>query len=212
MAMELEHLISKINQEGVEKGEKQAAEILARAKERAAAIVAEAEAAAKAHMAKAERDSLVYVERGTRSLEQAARDLLIGVGQSIETMIQDIVTSATDEALDPRTLKRMMVKMAQAYAEKNGTESSIELLIGEQDQAEILKFFAREYRRRLVSGLNITIDHGVRKGFRVVLENERVYHDFTKPAIAEALANFLRPHLAEIVHRAARATSNGAKA
>ena len=212
MAMELEHLISRINQEGVEKGEKQAAEILARAKERAAAIVAEAEAAAKAHMAKAERDSEVYVERSTRSLEQAARDLLIGVGQSIETMIQDIVTSATDEALDPGTLKRMMVKMAQAYAEKNGTESSIELLIGEQDQAEIVKFFAREYRRRLVSGLNITIDHGVRKGFRVVLENERVYHDFTKPAIAEALANFLRPHLAEIVHRAARATSNGAKA
>lgn len=212
MAMELEHLISKINQEGVEKGEKQAAEILARAKERAAAIVAEAEAAAKAHMAKAERDSLVYVERGTRSLEQAARDLLIGVGQSIETMIQDIVTSATDEALDPRTLKRMMVKMAQAYAEKNGTESSIELLIGEQDQAEIVKFFARQYRRRLVSGLNITIDHGVRKGFRVVLENERVYHDFSKPAIAEALGNFLRPHLAEIVHRAARATSNGGTA
>ncbi len=212
MAMELEHLISRINQEGVEKGEKQAAEILARAKERAAAIVAEAEAAAKAHMAKAERDSEVYVERSTRSLEQAGRDLLIGVGQSIESMIQDIVTTATDEALDPRTLKRMMVKMAQAYAEKNGTESSIELLIGEKDQAEILKFFAREYRRRLVSGLNITIDHDVRKGFRVVLENERVYHDFTKPAIAEALGNFLRPHLAEIVHRAARATSNGDKA
>ena len=212
MAMELEHLISKINQEGVEKGEKEAAEILARAKERAAAIVAEAEAAAKAHLAKAERDSEVYVERSARSLEQAARDLLIGVGQSIETMIQDIATSATDEALDPRTLKRMMVKMAQAYAEKNGTESRIELLIGEQDQAEIVKFFARQYRRRLVSGLNITIDHGVRKGFRVVLENERVYHDFSKPAIAEALANFLRPHLAEIVHRAARATSNGGKA
>ena len=174
MAMELEHLISKINQEGVEKGEKEAAEILARAKERAAAIVAEAEAAAKAHLAKAERDSEVYVERSARSLEQAARDLLIGVGQSIETMIQDIATSATDEALDPRTLKRMMVKMAQAYAEKNGTESSIELLIGEKDQAEILKFFARQYRRRLVSGLNINVDHDVRKGFRVVLENERV--------------------------------------
>ena len=212
MTIELEHLISKINQEGVEKGEKEAAEILARAKERAAAIVAEAETAAKAHMAKAERDSEVYVERSTRSLEQAGRDLLIGVGQSIETMIQDIVTSATDEALDPKTLKRMMVKMAQAYAEKNGTESSIELLIGEQDQAEILKFFARQYRHRLISGLNINIDHDVRKGFRVVLENERVYHDFTKPAIAEALGNFLRPHLAEIVHRAARTTSNGGQA
>ena len=212
MAIELEHLINRINQEGVEKGEKEAAEILARAKQHAAAIVGEAEVAAKALMEKAERDSEVYVERSIRSLEHAARDLLIGVGQSIENMIQDIVATETDEALDPKTLKRMMVKMAQAYAEKNGAESRIELLIGEKDQTEIVRFFARQYRSWLAGGVNISIDRDVRKGFRVVLENERVYHDFTKPAIAEALTNFLRPHLAEIVHRAARGPSNGAKA
>jgi len=211
MAMELKHLIDQINQEGVEKGEKEAAEILARAKVHAATIVSEAEAAAKALKEKAERDSEVYVERSTRSLEHAARDLLIGVGQSIENMIQDIVATETDEALDPKTLKRMMVKMAQAYAEKNGAESRIELLIGEKDQAEIVRFFARQYRRWLVGGVNISIDPDVRKGFRVVLENERIYHDFTKPAIAEALTNFLRPHLAEIIHRAARGPSGGAK-
>ncbi|TRZ99351.1 MAG: hypothetical protein D4R84_02205 [Rhodocyclaceae bacterium] len=209
--MELKHLIDQINQEGVEKGEKEAAEILARAKVHAATIVSEAEAAAKALKEKAERDSEVYVERSTRSLEHAARDLLIGVGQSIENMIQDIVATETDEALDPKTLKRMMVKMAQAYAEKNGAESRIELLIGEKDQAEIVRFFARQYRRWLVGGVNISIDPDVRKGFRVVLENERIYHDFTKPAIAEALTNFLRPHLAEIIHRAARGPSGGAK-
>lgn len=212
MAIELQHLIDRINQEGVEKGEKEAAEILARARENAATIIREAEAAAKALMEKAERDAQVHVERSTRSLEQAARDLLISVGQSIENMIQDIVATETEEALDPKTLRRMMVKMAQAYAEKNGAENRIELLIGEKDQAEIVSFFARQYKRWLVGGVNISIDRDVRKGFRVVLENERVYHDFTKPAIAEALTSFLRPHLAEIVHRAARAPGDGAKA
>ena len=85
----------------------------------------DAEAAAKARLEKAEKDSEVYVERSSRTLEQAARDLLIGVGQAIENIIQEIVSVSTDQALDPDTLKRMMVKMAEAYAEKNGAESRI---------------------------------------------------------------------------------------
>lgn len=211
MAIELQNLIDRINQEAIEKGESAAGEILAQAKERAAALVKEAEATAKARLEKAEKDSEVYVERSARTLEQAARDLLIGVGQAIENIIQDIVNASTDQALDPDTLKRMMVKMAEAYAEKNGMESRIEFIIGERDQAEIVSFFADQYRRHLISGVDINIDHGVRKGFRVTLENERVYHDFTRPAIAEALASFVRPHLAEIVHRAARTASTGDK-
>jgi V/A-type H+-transporting ATPase subunit E len=211
MAIELQNLIDRINQEAIQKGESAAGEILAQAKERAAALVKEAEGTAKARLEKADKDSEVYVERSARALEQAARDLLIGVGQAIENIIQDIVNASTDQALDPDTLKRMMVKMAEAYAEKNGAESRIEFIIGERDQAEIVSFFADQYRRHLISGVDINIDHGVRKGFRVTLENERVYHDFTRPAIAEALASFVRPHLAEIVHRAARATSSGDK-
>lgn len=208
MAIELQHLIDRINQEAVEKGEQEANRIVARAREQAAALVREGEAAARAHLEKAEKDSEVFVERSTRTLEQAARDLLISVGQAVENIIADIVSDATDEALDPDTLKRMMVKMAQAYAERNGTESRIEVLVGKEDQSELVRFFARQYRHRLVRGLNIRADAGVRRGFRVVLDNDRVHHDFTRPAIAEALGNFLRPHLAEIVFRAARAASS----
>ena len=208
MAIELQHLIDRINQEAVEKGEQEANRIVARAREQAAALVREGEAAARAHLEKAEKDSEVFVERSTRTLEQAARDLLISVGQAVENIIADIVSDATDEALDPDTLKRMMVKMAQAYAERNGTESRIEVLVGKDDQAELVRFFARQYRHRLVRGLNIRADAGVRRGFRVILDNDRVHHDFTRPAIAEALGNFLRPHLAEIVFRAARAASS----
>lgn len=208
MAIELQHLIDRINQEAVEKGEQEANRILAQAREQAAALVREGEAAARAHREEAEKDSAVFVERSTRTLEQAARDLLISVGQAVEDIISDIVSDATDEALDPDTLKRMMVKMAQAYAERNGTESRIEVLVGKEDQSELVRFFARQYRHRLVRGLNIRANAGVRRGFRVILDNDRVHHDFTRPAIAEALGNFLRPHLAEIVFRAARAASS----
>jgi V/A-type H+-transporting ATPase subunit E len=209
MAEELQHLIDRIHREAIDKAEKEAGLILAQAKEKAAALVKEAEAQAAARLEKADRDSQVFVERSARTLEQAARDLLITVGQGIEHIVQDIVGDATGQALGTDTLQQMMLKIAQAYAEKAGAESRIEFLIGEKDQAAVVKYFANQYRHHLVKGLTIRTDNGVLKGFRVMLKDEQVSHDFTQPAIAEALANFLRPHLAEVVHRAARGTSNG---
>lgn len=207
MAVELQHLIDRLHREGVEKAEREAEQILARAKAHAASLVQEAEATASVRLEQAEREAQGYLERSTRALEQSARDLLITVGQGVEGIVQDIVAEATNTALDRDTLKEMMVKIVQAYAQRNGAESRIEFLISESDRQEILDFFIDQYRQHLISGVTIKPDRDVFRGFRVVLEGERVYHDFTKPAIAEALANFLRPHLAEIVHRAAREAS-----
>jgi len=41
------------------------------------------------------------------------------------------------------------------------------------------------------------------KGFRVGAKGGQVFHDFTKEAIAESLAHFLRPELGQIVKKAA---------
>lgn len=211
MAVELQYLIDRIHREAIEKADLEAVRILAEAKERATAIVKEAEVTAMALLEQADRDATLYVERSTRTLEQAARDLLISVGQAFENMVQDIVGIATEQALDPETLKRMMVKLAQAYAEHNGAENRIEFLISPGDQKEITEFFADQYRHHLVSGVTISTDSRVIKGFRVVLKDERIYHDFTKSAIAESLSHFLRPHLAEIVHRTASEASADAE-
>ena len=78
MAEELQHLIDRIRAEAIERAEAEAARILAQAREKAAAEVREAERRAREIIAKAERDAAVFAERAQRSLEQAARDLLIG--------------------------------------------------------------------------------------------------------------------------------------
>lgn len=204
MSEQLQHLIERIHKEAIEKAETQAAQVVSQAKAQAAAIVRDAEARAKDIVAKAEKDSEIYVERSTRTLEQSARDLLITVGQGVENILQDIIGESVDKAMDVEVLKKMLLNIAQSYCAQQGKESRVEFLISEQDQAEVVKFFADQYRQHLVQGINIHTDNGVLKGFRVALKDEQVYHDFTKPAIAEALANFLRQHLAEIVHRAAQ--------
>lgn len=215
MAEELQHLIDRIQKEAVQAAEDKAGHILSQAKEKAAAMVKDAEAKAKASLAKADKDAEAFTERSTKALEQAARDLLISVGQGVENILQDIVDESVDKALSLDVLKQMLVKMAEAYAQRQGDESRIELLISEQDQKELIQFFADQYKAKMLHGVEVHVDSSVFKGFKVSFVNSHVYHDFTKEAIAESLVSFLRPQLAEIVHRVARKESqtdkNGGK-
>ena len=207
MAEELQHLIERIQKEGVEKADAQAAKIISQAKEKAAAHVREAEEKAKTLVAKGEKDAQAFMERSIRSLEQAARDLLITVGQGVENILSDLVAESVDKALTIEVLEQMLVKMAEAYAARQGEEGRIELLVSPQDQQALVKFFGDRYKERLVRGVKLHVDNDIFKGFKVSFVEGHVQHDFTREAIAESLVNFLRPQLAEIVHRIAREES-----
>lgn len=206
MAEELQHLIDRIQKEGIDKAEGEAQQIVSDARQRAADIVKEAESRAEEIIRKAEQDSEIYTERSTRTLEQAARDLLITVGQGVENILSDLVAESVNEALSVEVLEKMLVKIAESCAD-NEDESRIEFMISEKDQQDLIKFFADRYREKMVHGVEIHTDNEILKGFKVSFSEGRVYQDFTEEAIAEALANFLRPHLAEIVSRVAGSSS-----
>lgn len=204
MAEELQHLIERIQREAVDSGEKQAAEILAKAKQQAAQIVADAEARAQARLEKAEKDAEQFTERSMQTLRQAARDLLITVGQGVENIISNLAAEAAEASLDYQTVQEMLVKLADNYVGRTDRERRIELMVSPSDQARLINFFKDKYHDKLQQGLVIQGDERIFKGFKVQLEDGRVTHNFTPEAIAEALSNFLRPHLADIVYRVAR--------
>lgn len=203
MAEELQPLLDQIRKEGVDKAEAEAAEILSQAKEQAAKTVREAEEKAKTLIAKAETDAEVFTQRSISTLEQAARDVLITVGQGIENILSEIVTASVDEALGIEVLEKMMVNMAKSCADQHG-ETRIELLVSEADQNEIVKFFASKYSDKMVEGIELHVDNEILKGFKVSFADDHVYLDFTQEAIAESLTAFLRPKLADIVGRVAK--------
>lgn len=204
MAEELQHLIERIQREAVDTGERQAAEILAKAKQQAAALIAEAEQKAQARLEKAERDAELFTERSLQTLRQASRDLLISIGQGVENIISNLAAEAADASMDYQTVQEMLVKLAEAYVGRTDRERRIELMVSPQDQARLIHFFKDKYHDKLQHGLVIQGDERIFKGFKVSLADGRVTHNFTPEAIAEALANFLRPHLAEIVYQVAR--------
>jgi V/A-type H+-transporting ATPase subunit E len=96
----------------------------------------------------------------------------------------------------------MLIRMADAYMAHEGKERRVELLLSPEDQTELVKFYTGRYRQKMGEGLVIRSDNNIIKGFKVSFVDDHAQHDFTGEAIAEALAHFLRPNLAQIILRA----------
>lgn len=204
MVDELQNLLDRIQRDGVEQAEAEASRIVQQAKDKAREILGGAEREAAEKLAQAEKDSQVFVERGTKALEQAARDVIIGVQKDLERIFQESVKESVGEALTPENMAEMMVKLAEAYGQHDLKESRIDVLLSPRDQERFVKLFMGKYRQSLGQGIEIHPEAGIRKGFKVAFRDDKLYHDFTLDAVADALAGLLKTPLRDIVKRAAQ--------
>ncbi|VGO18900.1 hypothetical protein [Pontiella sulfatireligans] len=197
MAEELKHLIEQIQKEGVEKANEQAETIISQAKGKAAKIIAEAEEKSNAALAKAKTESEAFAERSVKTLEQAARDLLITVGQGCEKVVTAVLGKEVDGALSGNVLEKMITS---AVAMGSG---SVQLVVSENDKAALTSYCA-SIAKSSGQSIELTSDSEILSGFKVSFKDKNVYLDYTGEAVAEALATFLRPELAKTVSVVAR--------
>jgi len=198
MAEELKHLIEQIQKEGVEKANEQAETIISQAKEKAAKIVAEADKKAEDTLLKAKTEAESFANRSVKTLEQAARDLLITVGQGCEKVVTETLDKKVSESLSGDLLQKMILSVVE-----QNKGSSVELSVSEADKAALTAFCAEQAKQ---SGQEIELvsDSEVLSGFKVGFKDQNVYLDVTAEAVATTLAAFLRPELAKTVSGVAR--------
>lgn len=196
-------LIDRLQREAVEEGERRAQAIVEEAEEKAAAVVRQAESQATTLREQAERDAEATLQRGTRALEQAARDLLIGLRQAIDEVFDGLVRESLDDALTPDVIADMLVKMAESYAARGGRERRMSVLLSSEDLEVLARLYTKRLHDRLPQGIELHLGSDLRKGFRVALTDEGVEHDLSLESIADALGEHLRPQLAELLPRAA---------
>ena len=203
MAEDLQNLLDRIQKDGVEQAEAQAEKILLQAREKAVAILREAEKQAAETRVGAEKDAEVFVERSTKTLEQAARDFLISVGRSLERVFEDVARETVGAALTPDTMEQMLIRMAEMYVEQGARESHIDILMNAQDRKTLVGILMQRDRELLERGLELHADDSIIHGFKLSFRENHLYHDFTVQAIADSISQLLKPPLREIVQRVA---------
>ena len=202
MSDQLQPLLERLQQEGVEEAERQAEHIVSQAQHKAASIVREAEERKKTILEQAKRDAEVYTQRSRTTLEQAARDLLLTVANGIENILSDLVAEAVEESLDGETLKALLAKVVdQCLSDEDVAKWEIRL--NPEDREQLVQFFAQRYKERMGQGIELKDDQEILKGFQISFHDSHISLDFTADAVSEALSSLLQPHLAEIVTRVA---------
>lgn len=203
MDEQLQSLLDRIRGEGVERAEEEGARIVAAAKERAAGIVREAEERAEQLRRGAESDAAASEERGRIALEQAARDFLLSLQNSIEAVLRETLCETVAVALTPDVVAEILVRLADAYAAHDMNESRVDVLLSPEDRDAVGAVVMEKYRGLVNQGLTLRPDERVDKGFKVSFVDDNLYHDFSAEALAEALAPALRAPLCDIMRRAA---------
>jgi len=203
MTDQVQHLIERIRKDAVDTAKGQAAQVQQQARDDAQRLVEAAQAQATAIVAEAEQKAQALVDRGGKALDQAARDLLIGVGQRLQAMIDALLVTATKEALRPEVVEHMLLRLCAAMAKSGLDEKGLLISVSPGDRDQIAQFAMGKLRESLQQGAEVHIDQHLQRGFRISFANDTVRHDFTPAAIAAALSQFVRPQLAEVIQRAA---------
>ena len=197
MAEELQGLLNRIQEDGLQKSEAQKAKIIADAQEKAAAIVAEAEEKAARLQKEAEAASRALEDKAVAAIRQAARDIVIALKSELQERLRDVVRSCSAQAMTPGVMAGLINEMARAYA-NNGADR-IDVLLPETSRAlleEALKgSLAEDLRERtkILGGGDFA--SGLQIGFR----DGDVFLDFSDDALADLICSYVGPKLAALM-------------
>ena len=190
MAEELQQLLEKIQRDGVDKANAEAAAIVAKAKSEAEALVKKAQEDAAAAEAKGKADAEAYAARARETISQAARDTVLKVREDVTKLLTKLLAQNVSAALATEA-----VPLAAAAVKELVTGSGAEVATS----AKLVDALRAQLAAQAQNGVKVVADEMTGAGFTVKLDNGRVEHDFTDAAISEALAQRLRPDLAALL-------------
>jgi V/A-type H+-transporting ATPase subunit E len=191
----IQELTDKIRREGVEKGQEEAAQIIAQAKEQAAKIVADAKVQAEAIAAQAKK-AAAELDQNTKS------ELKLYMGQAINALKSEITNIISDKVVAESVKKltdekdflgKFTVALATEWAKQG------DIVISSADAEGLKTYFAREAKALLDKGVKIEKVNGRQTLFTVEPADGSYRVDFGKEELENYFKNFLRPQLIEML-------------
>ena len=180
MTEELQSLLDRIQTEGVERAEAEAAR-----------IVAEATGARRRHHREAEAQAEATPPRRARPTPRPAasavgspssrprRDFLLSLQKSIEAVLRETLCDTVGAALTPDVMAAILVRLADAYAAHDMNESRVDVLLSPEDRDAVGAIVMEKYRELVRQGLTLRPDERVDRGFKVSFVDYNLYHDFS---------------------------------
>lgn len=193
MDSQIQALTEKVYQEGVLKGEQEAAKILAAANAQAEQVERDARTRAEQIIAEAQRSASELKSNTERELKLNASKLIEATKASIVDVLAGRIASDSVQALtaNPELLQRVVLEIAKGFDLKHGVEIT-------SNQAEELKaYFAQNAKALLEEGLTIKQVAGKATQYTIRPQNGSFKVEIGEQEFVELFKSILRPQLAQ---------------
>lgn len=193
MDSQIQALTEKVYQEGVLKGEQEAAKILADANAQAEQVERDARTRAEQIIAEAQRSASELKSNTERELKLNASKLIEATKASIVDVLAGRIAGDSVQALtaNPELLQRVVLEIAKGFDLKHGVEIT-------SSQAEELKaYFAQNAKSLLEEGLTIKQVAGKATQYTIRPQNGSFKVEIGEQEFVELFKSILRPQLAQ---------------
>lgn len=199
MAEDLQSLLAKIQEQGLDKANAERAAIIKKAEQDAAEITAKAKAAADAMRRAAEEECASLTKRAESAVKQAARDIVLKLNVELKERLNTILQENTANAMTPELMGRIINEMAAAYIKDGKQEAKLEVLVSPKSLEEMNAALKGSLKDSFVKQPTLFADMELGGGLKVSVSGNDVFYDFSDDAITDIVAAYIGPRLAAIV-------------
>lgn len=197
MAEDIKGLIEQIQKEGVQAGEEKARAIAEAAEAKAREIVENARAGAEKILSAVKAETIRREESTHALLKQAGRDLILSLKKEINAILERLILSAVRQSLSAEELSRIISGLIKECRAKEGVDIVVSLSKEDCDRLkdEMLSRLQAEVKKQVI----LKPAEDIAAGFVISFDSGKSHFDFTDKALAEYIAGYLKPQLAEIL-------------
>lgn len=197
MAEDINQLIEKIQQEGIQAAEEKAKEIQSQAKKDAGQIIEKAKNEAQIIILEAE-DKIKRLEEASKtSLSQAGRNLLISLRKEINDSLGKVLILTVRQSLQAQELSKILHSLISESVKQN--KSSIVISVSKEDSEKLEKTFLSGLKEEIKKGITLKGSEDISAGFLISYDAGKSHFDFTDEALADYIRGYLKPELAKLL-------------
>lgn len=201
MEIQLQELIDQIKKDGVEVAESEAKSIIDTAKAEAEKIISDAKAQAEKILADAKTENEKMVKSSEDAIRQAGRNLLISFRESVTRELKSIINENVASVYSSDMFAQLIKNVVESWAEKTDTED-IAVILNSNDLKAFEETALTALKERISKDITLKANDNFDGGFRIAVNNNGAYYDYSAEAVVDMLSNYLSPKVTQLLKEA----------
>ena len=201
MEIQLQELIGQIKKDGVDAAETQAAAIVEAAKAEAESIIAEAREKADKIIAAAQAENAKAVKSGEDAIRQAGRNLLISFRESVTRELKAITDKNVNAVFSSDELAKLIISTVEGWTKNPGADD-LSVILNSADLQKLESVLLSALKAKMLEGVTLKANDNFDGGFRIAVNNDGIYYDYSAAAVTDMLSGYLSPKVAALLKEA----------